>query len=848
MSNMLRITGMATGMDTDNMVKQMMQPYQMKLDSLKQTRQITEWKQNIYRDIIGSINTFKSTYFDVLKKDTYMLSSTNFSTFEAKTTDTTNSVLMTPGATAISGQYSVDVKNIAQKAIQTATQCKNVEQIGSPISFPVVIDSSNNKLTVDGKEITIDSKTYTNLSQLAININSKLSKTNDGTDLSKSVKAIVSADGKSVELKHLVNIDSTNNSLTMTTAGGKNINVTLAQGYYSLDEIVSTLNSNMSSLKTTDGSPIPAGFAAKVSADGLKIEYTDGGNDNRNYHVDNKAAVSSTGVGAGSTLVSNPTVNDDVLTYDKRIISGLNDTLTLNINGVRTDIKLTVKDYTNDASLYNSIAADINNQLNNVDVPGSVGSKMYTSSTDYKLKAYIDTEGKLSFESTTNFQVSMSGSATSTLGMPAAFSVNQNASDKMSTLVGGEVKFTINGQVFHYNFNTDTTDNSNPNDIIVGAKSKSIKDIISDISGKANVDITYSELTRKFSIQSKSTGYDQILNASDNEISTGNYGGKFLESLFGTGTISNVRGEDAEVIVTNPRNEVNTMHYSTNTFTLDDVSYTLNKETSAPITYNVNTNTDNSLSKIKDFISKYNELISKISDKVNESRPKSGRYNSYYLPLTDDQKKAMSESDIKAWEDKAKQGLVKGDSNLNNMLSSLRRAFFDTVKNSGTSLTEIGLSTSADVSEGGKIIIADEEKLKNALANNPDKVRDLFTKSSDISYSPDHTDYKERYENVGIFQRINDILQDNVRTVRDSGNRKGILIEKAGLVGDYSEVNNEIYKQLKDQDKRISDLADSLADREDRYYNQFAKLEAAMNQLNSQSSWLAQQLGMSSGK
>ncbi len=36
----LRITGLATGMDTDNTIKQLMKPYNMKVDKLKQDKQI----------------------------------------------------------------------------------------------------------------------------------------------------------------------------------------------------------------------------------------------------------------------------------------------------------------------------------------------------------------------------------------------------------------------------------------------------------------------------------------------------------------------------------------------------------------------------------------------------------------------------------------------------------------------------------------------------------------------------------------------------------------------------------------------------------------------------------------
>ena len=157
----------------------------------------------------------------------------------------------------------------------------------------------------------------------------------------------------------------------------------------------------------------------------------------------------------------------------------------------------------------------------------------------------------------------------------------------------------------------------------------------------------------------------------------------------------------------------------------------------------------------------------------------------------------MTEKEIEKWEEKAKQGLLKGDTYLDTMLSKMRAAFFDPVKrnfsdnpydtnNIGIRLTDIGLSTSSDISQRGKIII-DEAKLKEALKNNPDKVAELFTKrsTSQPSYRADmsSTDRNQRYQELGIFQRINDILQDYVRTTRDSNGKKGKLLEKAGIKG-----------------------------------------------------------------
>ncbi len=62
----------------------------------------------------------------------------------------------------------------------------------------------------------------------------------------------------------------------------------------------------------------------------------------------------------------------------------------------------------------------------------------------------------------------------------------------MSNIVDGEVKFTINGVEFNYDFTKDYDSTTAPN----GAKNKTISQILSDISDKAKVDINYSEINK----------------------------------------------------------------------------------------------------------------------------------------------------------------------------------------------------------------------------------------------------------------------------------------------------------------------------------------------------------------
>jgi flagellar hook-associated protein 2 len=393
------------------------------------------------------------------------------------------------------------------------------------------------------------------------------------------------------------------------------------------------------------------------------------------------------------------------------------------------------------------------------------------------------------------------------------------------TLVG------MSGDTFDFNITYGTTTKS-----VSLSKDDTIEKTIQKISDatSGNVIAKYSELTRTFTIETQATGLSNKLKL-DKDIS-------FLNITNGT---SEESGDDAQLTIDPPGTAPATpVTRPTNNFTIDGISYTLSrKDSTTNIT--VSTNTQKAFDKIKGFIDKYNEIVDKVNNKISEKKQYA------FKPLTDEQKKEMEEEDIKKWEERAKEGLLKNDSSLQNMLSAMRSAFFQEVEGAGIYLKDLGLSTSADYSQRGKIVfdssLGGEQKLKDMLATRGEQVTKLFMQTSTkvSSYDPDLSsdDRKRRDSEQGIFQRVNDILQDYVRTTRNDAGKKGFLIEKAGIKGEFSEFNNLLYTQITDKDKMISSLSIKLADKENRYYAQFAKLEQAMNSLNSQSSWLAQQLG-----
>jgi len=243
----------------------------------------------------------------------------------------------------------------------------------------------------------------------------------------------------------------------------------------------------------------------------------------------------------------------------------------------------------------------------------------------------------------------------------------------------------------------------------------------------------------------------------------------------------------------------------------------------------VNKNIDDIVTTIKGFVDEYNKLIDHINTLMYQKKDRD------FPPLSDDQKKAMKEEEIKAWEEKAKAGILAGDMDLRRLHDQLRRAIYENVEGAGISMADIGITTTANYKDGGRLVI-DESKLREALDSKYDRVIELFTKSSDIPYGSG--DQAQRYKQNGIANRLNDILSDAVRTTTIDG-KKGSLVEKAGVLNDGTALTNQITKQIEQYDKRISVLIDRWKRQEQSYYQMFARMETMMMRLQTQQNNLA---------
>lgn len=334
----------------------------------------------------------------------------------------------------------------------------------------------------------------------------------------------------------------------------------------------------------------------------------------------------------------------------------------------------------------------------------------------------------------------------------------------------------------------------------------------------AGLNASYDATQRRLFISSKSSGLDNKFSLYDTSESS--YGTLSVLGLKQIGSNLTTNGTAQSVLIAPQDAEFVyngvTMKSSSNTVTVNGITMELKSETNAGevININVSKDTDAIYNKIKSFIKEYNDILGIMNTNYDA---KSARG---YEPLTDDQKEAMSDTEVEKWEQKIKDALLRRDDNLSSIISAFRTNMSNGVAVNGKnySLASFGI-TSTSYSEGGKLHINGDpddpltsintDKLRAAIEKDPDSVAAVFNKLAGDLY--------------------NTLTED----------MKSSKIRSALTLYNDKEMNN----QIDDYQDELKTLNKKLDEMENRYYKQFASMEKTLSSLNSQSNSLASMLG-----
>ncbi|HHX71904.1 MAG TPA: flagellar filament capping protein FliD [Clostridiales bacterium] len=359
-------------------------------------------------------------------------------------------------------------------------------------------------------------------------------------------------------------------------------------------------------------------------------------------------------------------------------------------------------------------------------------------------------------------------------------------------------------------------------------KGATLSRIMNEINkSNAGVTITYSSLTDKFTLTSKETGAGASISVED-------VSGSLMSTLFGEGTYR--AGTDAEMHIRTQDGEELTLKRSTNSFDIDGTVVRLLGKAEGPTQENIQVSLEHDLNgiadKVANFINDYNELLGMITKLTSEKVYKD------YKPLTEDERKHLSDEEAKLWTEKARSGILRSDPYLTAIENELRSVFYTAIDELG-GLDQIGISTGSYKDKGR--LQLDRTKLMEALNRDADKVIHLLTKESASSfslYAPTEQQQKRFSEN-GVLNRLSDLLNKNLSNI----GKKGSLILLVGGADSTYDSNSDYALRIKAMDEKIARLEAKMEAEEDRYWKQFTAMESALARLNSQSAYIANLFG-----
>lgn len=233
------------------------------------------------------------------------------------------------------------------------------------------------------------------------------------------------------------------------------------------------------------------------------------------------------------------------------------------------------------------------------------------------------------------------------------------------------------------------------------------------------------------------------------------------------------------------------------------------------ISITTSTDTQGIYDKIKDFLSQYNSLINEITSLYNADSAKG------YEPLTDDEKDAMSDTEVEKWEQKIKDSLLRRDDNLESLMSAMTSAMSGAVEVNGKKmyLSNFGIKTlgylNAPANQQNAYHIDGDEDDANS-SGNADKLMTAITNDPDT---------------------VINFMQGLAENLYDSIHKK---MQTSSLSSIYTVYNDkEMASEYSDYTSIIKKWEEKLQDKEDYYYKKFSSMETALSKLNSQTSSLS---------
>ena len=491
-------------------------------------------------------------------------------------------------------------------------------------------------------------------------------------------------------------------------------------------------------------------------------------------------------------------------------------------DGSKVDVNINIDENTT----VDDLLQDINTQLDGTGLKASMTQGRLTFTNETATETTDPATGTATYSGGRSLMITAANETSAkALGLTYDASGKGMTVKSKSEISGNEVN-TVPGSAFAYDkqvtADSKVTGSSKLVDLGI-AQGTSIKvngteivvdrtttmDSLASAMAKTGINASYDTNQGRFYLSSKNTGVENAFTVEADDATLAALGLNLTD-----GEAGKIDASDASLVYNGVEYTQATNSFNINGLTMDVSSV------GGEQAFSVDTDVDGIYDKVKSFVKEYNTLITEMNKLYDASSSRG------YEPLTSDEKDAMTDEDIKNWEDKIKGSLLRRDSTISTLLTSMRTTLNKSVEvtnSDGTTsryaLSSFGIVTS-NYTEKGQLHIqgnADDsdfagldDKLKAAISDNPEALMKTLTTLGD-----------EIYKN----------FQSSMKRV--VGVRSSLTF--------YNDL--EMDDDIKSYKEDVTSLQEKLQDEQDKYYKQFSSMETALTKLQSQQTYISQLFG-----
>ncbi len=815
----IRMSGMISGLDTDSIVQELVSAYSTKVDKYKKAQTKLSWKQTAWKSLNTKVYSLYTSVGNLRYSSSYNLKTTSVS-------DTTKATV-TASASATNGTQSLKITSLAKSGYLTGGVLKQSGITEKSTLSELGYTGGTGTITVNDSSIEVDGSTTISdftkkLKEAGINAsydatNKRIFVSSKESGLSNEF-TLTGADSSGTQALYALGLSTTS---TSATASYKAL---VSQYGIFTDDAGNTYSASDYNLAYDESS----GYYL-TDADGNKVA---------SYDADATKSNIQSKIEDGSLSVSsygNTTYKEQVNLYNYAMAALDGDTsLTDQYNAYHAayDAVEAVKtslgdDYDNFTSLLASSSETLDNQYYDQD-----GHQL--TKTTSKDEDGVEVT-KYSYKNEAGEEVEVGEDQV------------QTASAYLTALKE-KASLTDADALSAYQENLKTISDYESN------SQYSLMEKVGAVA--AGKDSDYASLDAL-----AEGALDKAADAFMTNISYAISQGAGTDTTYINSDAVRVDGQDATIILNGA-----TFTSNTNTFSINGLTITANALTGADdadaISITTTTDTDGIYDKIKSFLSDYNELINEMTSLYNADSAKG------YEPLTDEEKEAMSESEIETWETKVKDALLRRDTTLGSLSSAMTTAMATsvymkdnmTISYDSTEKAYKYNGTILEDSSGNKITTTSQ--LRTYASENGFTTYNLSSFGiATKGYLNSETNKQNAYhidgdEDDSVTSGNTDKLMAAIQTNPDTViafmqqlstnlyNAIDTKMKATTLSSAYTVYNDkEMTQEYSDYSDTISDWEDKLEDLEDKYYDQFSAMETALSKLQSQTSSLSALLG-----